>query len=58
MKEQSSDGREIASKILKKVASIFRLPYDSSQEGFKVFNTDAMSSFNIAYTYMYISTHK
>ena len=46
MKEQSSDGREIASKILKKVASMFRLPYAPSQAGFKVFNTDAMSSFN------------
>ena len=46
MKEQSRDGREIASKILKKVASILKLPYDSSQEGFKVFNTDAMSSFD------------
>ena len=46
MKEQSSDGREIASKILKKVASIFKLPYDLSQKGFKVFNTDAISSFD------------
>ena len=44
IKEQSSDGRIIASKILEKFASDFKLPYAPSQKVF--FNTDAFSSFN------------
>ena len=44
IKEQSSDDRIIASKILEKVASDLKLPYAPSQKGF--FNTDAFSSFN------------
>ena len=44
IKEQSSDGRIIASKILEKVASDLKLPYVPSQKVF--FNTDAFSSFS------------
>ena len=46
IKEKSNDGRIIASKILKRVASILKLPYAPSKNGFKVFNKDAASSFN------------